>query len=74
MARSSWVSAVRRVDETWGHEGYVAPVDGRSCGRAPHLRPGTRNRMTALEDAVILEAGTMDVDDVVRLEDRFDRV
>jgi hypothetical protein len=30
--------------------------------------------MTALEDTVILEASTTELDDVVRLEDRYDRV
>ncbi len=43
-------------------------------GEAVHLRPGTRHRMTALEDTIILEASTTELDDVVRLEDRYDRV
>jgi mannose-6-phosphate isomerase-like protein (cupin superfamily) len=43
-------------------------------GEAVHLRPGTRHRMTALEDTVILEASTTELDDVVRLEDRYGRV
>jgi hypothetical protein len=30
--------------------------------------------MTALEDTVILEASTTELDDVVRLEDRYGRV
>jgi mannose-6-phosphate isomerase len=42
-------------------------------GEAVHLRPGTRHRMTALEDSVILEASTTELNDVVRLEDRYDR-
>ena len=42
-------------------------------GEAVHLRPGTRHRMTALEDTVILEASTTELDDVVRLEDRYGR-
>jgi hypothetical protein len=40
---------------------------------AVHLRPGTRHRMTAREDTVVLEASTTELDDVVRLEDRYDR-
>jgi mannose-6-phosphate isomerase-like protein (cupin superfamily) len=43
-------------------------------GEAVHLRPGTRHRMTALEDTVILEASTTELDDVVRLEDRYGRL
>jgi mannose-6-phosphate isomerase len=42
-------------------------------GEAVHLLPGTRHRMTALEDTVILEASTTELDDVVRLEDRYGR-
>jgi hypothetical protein len=30
--------------------------------------------MTALEDTVVLEASTTELDDVVRLEDRYDRI
>jgi mannose-6-phosphate isomerase-like protein (cupin superfamily) len=43
-------------------------------GEAVHLTPGTRHRMTALEDTVVLEASTTQLDDVVRLEDRYGRV
>jgi mannose-6-phosphate isomerase len=42
-------------------------------GESIHLRPGTRHRMTALVDTVILEASTTELDDVVRLEDRYGR-
>jgi mannose-6-phosphate isomerase len=43
-------------------------------GEAVHLRPGTRHRITALVDTVILEASTTELDDVVRLDDRYGRV
>lgn len=42
-------------------------------GESVHVRPGTRHRMTALEDTVVLEASTTELDDVVRLEDRYGR-
>ncbi len=42
-------------------------------GEAVHLTPGTRHRMTALEDTVVLEASTTQLSDVVRLEDRYGR-
>jgi mannose-6-phosphate isomerase len=37
------------------------------------IRPGDVHRITALEDAVILEVSTPELDDVVRLEDRYGR-
>jgi len=39
-----------------------------------HLPPGTRHRLTAVEDADVLEVSTPELDDVVRLEDRYGRV
>jgi quercetin dioxygenase-like cupin family protein len=42
-------------------------------GEAIHLRPGVRHRVTALVDTVMLEASTTELDDVVRLEDRYGR-
>ena len=35
--------------------------------------PGTVHRVTALEDTTILEVSTPELDDVVRLEDRYGR-
>ncbi len=43
-------------------------------GACVHIAPGTRHRMTALEDCDILEVSTPELDDVVRLEDRYGRV
>jgi mannose-6-phosphate isomerase-like protein (cupin superfamily) len=37
------------------------------------IRPGLRHRMTALEDTDIVEVSTPELDDVVRLEDRYGR-
>ncbi|HEV2150383.1 MAG TPA: cupin domain-containing protein, partial [Longimicrobiaceae bacterium] len=37
------------------------------------VRPGDVHRMTALEDAVMLEVSTPELDDVIRLEDRYGR-
>jgi mannose-6-phosphate isomerase-like protein (cupin superfamily) len=42
-------------------------------GESVHIRPGTRHRMTALIDTIVLEASTTELDDVVRLEDRYGR-
>lgn len=42
-------------------------------GQAIEVPPETVHRMEALEDSVILEASTPELDDVVRLEDRYGR-
>jgi len=38
-----------------------------------HITPGTLHRMTGLEDTDVLEVSTPELDDVVRLEDRYGR-
>lgn len=38
-----------------------------------HIPPGLRHRMIALEDTDVLEVSTPELDDVVRLEDRYGR-
>lgn len=38
-----------------------------------HVPPGTVHRMTAIEDSDILEVSTPELDDVVRLSDRYGR-
>lgn len=43
------------------------------AGETITVRPGDVHRMEALEDAVILEVSTPELDDVVRLEDRYGR-
>jgi mannose-6-phosphate isomerase len=42
-------------------------------GDAVRVLPGTIHRLTALVDSVVLEASTDDLDDVVRLDDRYGR-
>ncbi len=42
-------------------------------GESVHLKPGVRHRVTALVDTVLLETSTTELDDVVRLEDRYGR-
>jgi mannose-6-phosphate isomerase len=42
-------------------------------GERVHLPAGVRHRITALTDVVLLEASTPELDDVVRLEDRYGR-
>jgi hypothetical protein len=59
----------------------MEPVIGRKTWRtlepihaAFHIAPGTRHRMIAIEDTEVLEVSTGELDDVVRLEDRYGRV
>lgn len=42
-------------------------------GEVVEIPPGTVHRMEALEDSAILEVSTPELDDVVRLEDRYGR-
>jgi mannose-6-phosphate isomerase-like protein (cupin superfamily) len=52
-------------------------LDGRvhrlEAGDTAHITPGTRHRMTAVEDCDIFEVSTPEIDDVVRVEDRYGR-
>jgi mannose-6-phosphate isomerase len=43
------------------------------AGDTLHIAPGTRHRITAVEDTDIFEVSTPEVDDVVRLSDRYGR-
>jgi len=42
-------------------------------GDSKRIRPGRRHRMTAVEECDIFEVSTPDMDDIVRLEDRYGR-
>jgi quercetin dioxygenase-like cupin family protein len=54
-------------------EGAV-PAATELVPRVPfHIAPGLRHRMIAIEDTDVLEVSTPELDDVVRLEDRYGR-
>lgn len=55
-----------------GQEGALTPIEMKP-GDVFHITPGTLHRMTGLEDCDILEVSTPELDDVVRLEDRYGR-
>ena len=55
-----------------GEEGELRKVEMQP-GDVFHITPGTLHRMTALEDCDIVEVSTPELDDVVRLEDRYGR-
>jgi len=42
-------------------------------GDCLHIVPGMKHRMIALEECDVLEVSTPELDDVVRLEDRYGR-
>lgn len=54
-------------------------VDGKRStlhfkpGDCLHIVPGMKHRMIAVEDCDVLEVSTPELDDVVRLEDRYGR-
>jgi len=43
-------------------------------GDHAHIKPGTTHRMTAIEESDVFEVSTPELEDVVRLEDRYGRV
>ena len=59
--------------EVGGEEGALA-ARRMDAGDTLHITPGTRHRLTAVEDTDIFEVSTPEIDDVVRLEDRYGRV
>ena len=58
--------------EIGGLDGQLDRVRMR-VGDSVHLPPNTRHRVTAVEDTDIFEVSTPEIDDVVRLEDRYGR-
>ena len=54
-----------------GEPGRTPDVEVVGPGRAFRFAPGVVHRWRALEDSFVLEASTPDLDDVVRLEDRY---
>jgi quercetin dioxygenase-like cupin family protein len=42
-------------------------------GQTVHIIPGRRHRMTATSDCEFFEVSSPEIDDVVRLEDRYGR-
>jgi len=55
-----------------GEQGELRRIE-MEPGDVFHITPGTLHRMTGLTDCDILEVSTPELDDVVRLEDRYGR-
>jgi mannose-6-phosphate isomerase-like protein (cupin superfamily) len=62
-----------RIELHMGEPGSPVDTEVVGPGSAYRITPGIVHRVRALEDTVILEASTPDLDDVVRLEDRYGR-
>jgi mannose-6-phosphate isomerase-like protein (cupin superfamily) len=62
-----------RIELEIGDPGGTLDVEVVGPGHAFHLEPGVVHRWRALENSLVLEASTSEIDDVVRLEDRYGR-
>lgn len=62
------------VDVELGDSNGVLTKRRMDEGDTLHITPGTRHRVTAIEDTDIVEVSTPEIDDVVRLDDRYGRV
>jgi mannose-6-phosphate isomerase len=72
--KDEWLLVVRGcVDTELGGEDGGLKTHRMREGDSVHLVPGTRHRLTAVEDTDIYEVSTPEIDDVVRLEDRYGR-
>jgi mannose-6-phosphate isomerase-like protein (cupin superfamily) len=61
------------VDIELGGPDGVLTKHRMKAGDTLRITAGTRHRLTAVEDTDIFEVSTSEVDDVVRLEDRYGR-
>ncbi len=69
----SWLVREGRARLELGEVGGPLEAVEIRPGRRLPLRPGTVHRVTALEDTLVVEVSTPDLDDVVRVEDRYGR-
>jgi len=70
----SWLIQTGRVKLELGSAGgAMLEEEVVGAGATFRFRPGTVHRVTAIEDTTILEVSTPQLDDVVRLEDRYGR-
>jgi len=69
----SWLVQEGRARLELGDVGGELEVIEMAPGDAFHFRPRTVHRVAALEDTLVIEVSTTQLDDVVRLEDRYGR-
>ncbi len=70
----SWLIHSGRAELEMAEPGQKLPaLEVVGPGAAFRIQPGTIHRVKALEDTTILEVSTPQLDDVVRLEDKYGR-
>ena len=69
----SWLVREGRARLELGEVGGELETVEIRAGDAFHFPPGTVHRVTALEDTLVIEVSTPQLDDVVRVEDRYGR-
>lgn len=69
----SWLVQEGRATLELGERGGELATTEIAAGDAFHYRPGTVHRVTALEDTLVIEVSTPELEDVIRLEDRYGR-
>ena len=69
----SWLVQEGRARLELGEVGGELESMEIEAGDGFHFRPGTVHRVTALEDLLVVEVSTTELDDVVRLDDRYGR-
>lgn len=62
-----------RMNIEFFEEGEASQVRELAVREPFHIRPGLRHRMIAISDVTVAEVSTTELDDVVRLEDRYGR-
>ena len=70
---AGYVLSGRAERELGGPGERVLNTEVIAGGAAFHFPPGTVHRLTAVEDTTIIEVSTPELDDVVRLDDRYGR-
>ena len=70
----SWLVQAGRAKLELGSAGDALLEEGVvTAGACFHFSPRTVHRLTAIEDTTIIEVSTTQLDDIVRLEDRYGR-
>ncbi|MCP3684399.1 MAG: cupin domain-containing protein [bacterium] len=64
----AWYVTKGKINMTKGHK-----KDILFPGDVVHISPGTIHRLKAIEDCEVFEVSTPELDDVVRIEDDYDR-
>jgi mannose-6-phosphate isomerase-like protein (cupin superfamily) len=74
VKEESWYVQEGRAQVEVGAPGEaVLATEVIGPGAALHFPPGTVHRITALDDTLVLEVSTPQIEDVVRLEDQYGR-